>query len=70
MTKYLSRTLIVVLQVFLKMPLRADSIPEIVRQKIAYTTINARAAVTQLEQFLFEEACRLEQAAVLTARAG
>jgi tetratricopeptide (TPR) repeat protein len=30
MTKYLSRALIVVLLVFLKMPLRADSIPEIV----------------------------------------
>jgi S1-C subfamily serine protease len=30
MTKYFSRTLIVVLLVFLKMPLRADSIPEIV----------------------------------------
>jgi Domain of unknown function (DUF4158) len=27
------------------------------------------AAVTQLEQFLFEEACRLEQAAALTGRA-
>ena len=26
------------------------------------------AAVTQLEQFLFEEACRLEQAAALTGR--
>jgi isopentenyl diphosphate isomerase/L-lactate dehydrogenase-like FMN-dependent dehydrogenase len=25
--------------------------------------------VTQLEQFLFEEACRLEQAAALTGRA-
>src|SRR5580704_932243 len=30
MTKYLSRAMIVVLLVFLKMPLRADSIPEIV----------------------------------------
>jgi tetratricopeptide (TPR) repeat protein len=30
MTKYLSRAMIVVLPVFLKMPLRADSIPEIV----------------------------------------
>jgi S1-C subfamily serine protease len=30
MTKYLSRALIVVFLVFLKMPLRADSIPEIV----------------------------------------
>jgi S1-C subfamily serine protease len=30
MTKYLSQALIVVLLVFLKMPLRADSIPEIV----------------------------------------
>jgi hypothetical protein len=30
MTKYLSHPLIVVLLVFLKMPLRADSIPEIV----------------------------------------